>query len=290
MNALILEEGYKGRSIAVLSSSPLHHFCPVNHSLTVLYHFITSKTIDMYSCSMLGSASEKYYRPIVSKAANGLDPTNHQPEDGFRGWHQDEVVQSLGKKYLAMKARYRALGLILPLLLADATSMLYSTKDWEREFMIKLWELLEIYSNERPIDRSDHDYPNRFFKEDGPIPILVASRMKLPFAPFIARPRGRDNAPFRWSDDQYRYALLAMRSVSDSFLERLMLMVSWESPLNIMSMATRSLNMRAAPTTVVPNHARISSLPSLRYPISLGPEMLGTRIRLNVVIATYMQW
>lgn len=87
-----------------------------------------------------------------------------------------------------MKARYRALGLILPLLLADATSMLYSTDDWEREFMVKSRELLEIYSDERPIDRSDHDYPNRFFKEDGPVPILIASEMKLPFAPIIARP------------------------------------------------------------------------------------------------------
>ena len=194
---------------------------------------------------MLGSTSEKYYTPIVSNAANGLDRANHQPEHGFRGWHQDEVVQSLGKKYLAMKARCRDLSLIIPVSLADTTSMLYSTKDWERKFMIKSRELLKIYSNERPIDRSDHDYPNRFFKEDGPIPILVASGMKLPLAPIVARPCGTGNAPFRWSDDQYRYALLAMRSVSHSFSGRSMLTVSLESPLSIMSMATRSLNMRA---------------------------------------------
>ena len=155
--------------------------------------------------------------------------------------------------------------------------------------MVKLWELLEIYSNERPIDRSDHDYTNRFSKEDGPFPILIASGSKLPFAPIIARSRGRDNAPFRWPDDQYRYALLAMRSVSHSFFERLMLMISLESRLNTMSMVTRSPNMRALPTVVMPKHAGISFLLSSRCLLSL-PEMLGTRIRLNVVIATYMQW
>jgi hypothetical protein len=243
----------------------------------------------MYRCAMLGSSSEKWYRTIVSQSVNALDHANPQPEHGFKGWHQDEIVRSFGKKYLAMKARFRALGLILPVLLADATSLLCSKKDWERVFMVKLWELLEIYSNQRPIDRSDHIYPNRFFKEDGPVPILVASAMNLPFAAIIARPPGRDNGPFRWSDDEYRYALLAMRSVSHSSFARFMLIISLVSRLSIMSMATRSQNMHAVPTVENSNHVDNSFLLSLRYRTSLHPEMLGTGIKLDVVVARRMQ-
>jgi hypothetical protein len=243
----------------------------------------------MYRCAMLGSSSEKWYRTIASQSVNGLDHADHQPEHGFKGWHQDDVVQSFGKKYLAMKARFRALGLILPVLLADATSLLCSNKDWERVFMVKLWELLEIYSNGRPIDRSDHNYPNRFFKEDGPIPILVASAMNLPFAAIIARPPGQDHGPFRWSDDEYRYALLAMRSVSHSSFGWFMLIISLVSRLSIMSMATRSQSMHVVPTVENSSLVANFSLLSLRYRISLHLETLGTRIKLDVVVARRMQ-
>jgi hypothetical protein len=243
----------------------------------------------MYRCAMLGSSSEKWYRTIVSQSVNALGHANRQPEHGFKGWHQDEIVRSFGEKYLAMKARFRALGLILPVLLADATSLLCSNKDWERVFMVKLWELLEIYSNERPIDRSDHNYPNRFFKEDGPVPILVASGINLPFAAIIARPSGQDNAPFRWSDDEYRYALLAMRSVSHSSFERFMLIISLVSRLSIMSMATRSQSMHVVPTVENSSLVANFSLLCLRYRISLHPETLGTKIKLDVVLARRMQ-
>jgi hypothetical protein len=149
-----------------------------------------------------------------------LDHAYDQLEDDFEAIHPDMTVVSLGKEYLKMKMRFRALGMLIPVLLADVTSLLYSKKEWERKFMVKFWELLHIYSKGGPIDRSDHDYPNRFFKEDGPVPILIASGINLPFAVSIPRPRGRGLGAFRWSDDEYRYAILGMRAVSQFLSER----------------------------------------------------------------------
>jgi hypothetical protein len=181
--------------------------------------------------------------------------------------------------------------MIVPVPAADVLSGLFSEQEWARRFMIKTWELLENYSKERPLDRSDPNYPNRFFKEDGPIPITIASDMNLPFAATVARPRGRDHGPFRWSDIEYRYAILALRAVSHSFYFcRLMLMVSSVSRLNIMSMATRSQNMHDLPTVENSSRAGNSSPLSLRYLTSLDPETLGTRIKLDVVGVTRTPW
>jgi len=174
---------------------------------------------------------------------------------------------------------------------ADVLGGLFSEKESDRKFMIKTWELLDMYSRERPVDNSDPNYPNRFFKEDGPIPIMIASDTTLPFAATMARPRGRGHGPFRWADDQYRYAIFAMRVVSRSFFfHRLMLIISLVSRLSIMSTATRSQNMHVVPTVVNSNHAGNSSPLSLRYLISLDPEILGTRTRLDVVDATCTPW
>ena len=81
--------------------------------------------------------------------------------------------------------------------------------------MVKMWELLESYADmeeSSPMDRSDPKYPNRFFNEDGPVPIYTGTDF-LAFAVTKAR-RAHGDHPFRWTDDQYRYALLAMRAVN----------------------------------------------------------------------------
>jgi len=180
--------------------------------------------------------------------------------------------------------------MIIPIPAADVLGGLFSEKESNRKFMIKTWEVLDMYSKERPLDRSDPSYPNRFFKEDGPIPILIASGINLPFAAVITRPCGRGLGPFRWTDDEYRYAILAMRAVSHSCSEGLMLMVSSVSRLSIMSMATRSRNMHVVPMVQNSTHAGNSSPLSLRYLISLDPEILGTRIKLDVVDVTRTPW
>jgi len=189
-----------------------------------------------------------------------------------------------------MKLRCRALGIIIPIPTADVLSGLFSEQEWARRFMIKTWELLDMYSKERRVDNSDPNYPNRFFKEDGPVPILIASGINLPFAAVVHRAFGRGHDPFRWTDDEYRYAILALRAVSHSCSEGLMLMVSSVSRLSIMSMATRSQNMHGVPTVENSTHAGNSSPLSLRYRISLDPEILGTRIKLDVVDATCTPW
>jgi hypothetical protein len=161
----------------------------------------------MYGCHVPGSASSKFWKAMVRDQSKGLDQAHHQ----------DEIVRLIEKKYLVMKLRCRALGMIIPIPVADVLCGLFSEKESDRKFMIKTWELLETYSKERPLDRSDPNYPNRFFKEDGPIPILIASGINLPFAAVVHRPVGRGLGPFRWTDDEYRYAIFAMRAVSDSF-------------------------------------------------------------------------
>lgn len=154
---------------------------------------------------------------MVRDQSRGLNQAHHQDENEFKALHQDEIVRSIEKKYLVMKLRCRALGMIIPIRVADVLCGLFSEQESVRKFMIKTWELLDMYSKQRPVDNSDPDYPNRFFKEDGPVPILIASGINLPFAAVVHRPVGRGLGPFRWTDDEYRYAIFAMRAVSHSF-------------------------------------------------------------------------
>jgi len=180
--------------------------------------------------------------------------------------------------------------MIIPIPVADVLCGLFAEKESDRRFMVQTWELLDIYSKERHVDNSDPTYPNRFFKEDGPVPILIASGINLPFAAVIPWPRGRGLGPFRWTDDEYRYAIFAMRAVSHSFFDRLMLTLSSVSRLNTTSMATRSQNMHVVPTVENSSRAGNSSPLSLRYLISLDLEIHGTRTRLDVVAATCTPW
>jgi hypothetical protein len=141
---------------------------------------------------------------------------NSQPNRGFKGFHPNETVRSFSRKYLEMHARFVAKNEEIPINMADAMSLFFSEKVWERLFMIKMWELLYIYSNEDyagPRDMSDLKYPDRYFKEDGPIPIYAGTGF-LAFAATVARRDHKKGTAFRWTDDQYRYAILAMRAVS----------------------------------------------------------------------------
>jgi hypothetical protein len=85
--------------------------------------------------------------------------------------------------------------------------------------MVKMWELLKIYSKEK-VAESRAAHPAMYTKQDGPVPIRMVAE-SCGFT--VMRPRQRQSGVlFRWSDDQHRYAILALRAVSPCFLEYLL--------------------------------------------------------------------
>jgi hypothetical protein len=92
----------------------------------------------MYGCHVPGSASSKFWKAMVRDQSKGLDQAHHQDENEFKAMHQDEIVRLIEKKYLVMKLRCRALGMIIPIPVADVLCGLFSEKESDRKFMINM--------------------------------------------------------------------------------------------------------------------------------------------------------
>jgi hypothetical protein len=125
----------------------------------------------------------------------------------------DRDMKQFAEEYMEMKLRFRKLDELLPVLLSDALFLLFSERSWERKFMVKMWELLKIYSEDKISElENTRNYPGNYTRRDGPVPI----RFGLNFLEFAIPELAHEHMAFdyRWKDDEYRYAILALRVVS----------------------------------------------------------------------------
>jgi hypothetical protein len=134
---------------------------------------------------------------------------------------QDDCKKSFEVEYFKLKEKYTKLHLLLPVLLSDACSLLFSDRAYEREFMVKMWCLLDEYSHSTIHDNDD--YPLKFIHEGGPVLIRIDSgnswnsdsyAQEVGYRTGSADPSCGKGAKYVWTDDQYRYAILALRAVS----------------------------------------------------------------------------
>jgi len=118
---------------------------------------------------------------------------------------------------MEMKTRFRLRRLLLPVTFPDSCSLLFSDLAYEREFMVRMWCLLDIYSKDGFEDGSV--YPSQYTRENGPVPIQMASNSDT-----YHRSSGPAPASFgkgfeyTWNDDMYRFAILGLRAVSSPLL------------------------------------------------------------------------
>jgi hypothetical protein len=111
---------------------------------------------------------------------------------------------------MAMRSRFKAKKFIIPVLLADVLIHLFSDDVNERNFMVRGWCPLDTYSRQD----TTAGYPLGYTTQNGPVPIKMASTSS-PYAPTgPAPPTPARNSAYRWTEDQYRWAILALRAVS----------------------------------------------------------------------------
>jgi hypothetical protein len=130
-----------------------------------------------------------------------------------------------------MKRRFYAQHKIIPVTFGDAMMLLFSNDSSERNFMIHMWCLLKIYSEESlssPVTdleaiegRSGElllvhggDFPNRYSYRCGPVPIHFGCEMPGTNWSSIAPNYNKPREDFTWTINFYRYAILALRAVS----------------------------------------------------------------------------
>jgi hypothetical protein len=132
-----------------------------------------------------------------------------------------------------MQVLFRKQHKLIPVTFADGVCLMFSDNEWERAFMVHMWELLKIYSQEgldspktdtmtvpgRPdltVFDPSSDYPVRYTNRGGPVPIQIASARVHPTGLVPATSMCENDADYEWTVNQYRYALLGMRVVSPS--------------------------------------------------------------------------
>lgn len=125
---------------------------------------------------------------------------------------------------MELRDKYKTEHLLLPVLLSDACSLLFSDRAYEREFMVRMWCLLKEYLHRNKDDpsspfiiRDDQDYPLKFTGRGGPVPIRIPLNSNDGDAVYrtgSANPsRGTGNR-YTWTDDEYRFVILGLRAVS----------------------------------------------------------------------------
>jgi len=93
--------------------------------------------------------------------------------------------------------------------------------------MVVMWEWLKIYADEDPDDHLNDTIPNAFdagltsfnhnsdyprrYTQHGPVPIQISSALDS-YTRFVSA--GFKGPGASWNDDQIRFAILALRSVS----------------------------------------------------------------------------
>jgi hypothetical protein len=111
---------------------------------------------------------------------------------------------------MEMRARFKAKGEWIPLLFTDICIHLFSDKVEERNFMVRGWCQLDTYSRQA----ATADYPLGYTSQNGPVPIQMASTSNPYISTGPAPPSPDGNGAYRWTDDQYRWTILALRAVS----------------------------------------------------------------------------
>ena len=101
--------------------------------------------------------------------------------------------------------------LLIPVLCADALMLLFSNNKWERRFMVNLWELLNLYAEQL---EKDDKCPGKRTSQEGSGPVYVGFELFGYTADGATG--GIRGLEYLWTDDQYRLAILVLRSVSHS--------------------------------------------------------------------------
>lgn len=187
---------------------------------------------------------------------------------------------------MAMRSRFRAKKEIIPVLLADVLFHLFSDNIKERNFMVRGWCQLDAYSRQDVTA----EYPLGYTAQNGPVPIKMASA-SAPYAtngPAASSPKG--NGVYRWTDDQYRWAILALRAVSVSPSPMYMSLTPSRSALrhNTTSIPTKGINTLPVRMAVL-KPVTIFSPPCSSVKTD-GPQAVGTRISLRVQHVTLIRW
>jgi hypothetical protein len=123
-----------------------------------------------------------------------------------------------------MKRRFYAQHKIIPVTFGDAMMLLFSNDSSERNFMIHMWCLLKIYSEESlssPVTDlttesmlvRQGDFPNRYTCRCGPVPIHFDCETRDYWSSSAPNYR-KSGTNFTWTINYYRYAILALRAVS----------------------------------------------------------------------------
>jgi len=130
---------------------------------------------------------------------------------------ESDCRKSFAVKYMEMKTRFRLRRLLLPVTFPDSCSLLFSDLPYERKFMVRMWCLLDIYSQDEFIDGGD--YPLQYTRENGPVPIQIAANSDTYHRSSGPAPASYGKGyEYTWTDDKYRFAILGLRAVSSPLL------------------------------------------------------------------------
>ena len=164
--------------------------------------------------SWFNGTSDKFYKTQVSQAKYDTGQADDQTAGSWRpGIRDGDARKYFADEFMAMRSRFKAKGEIIQFLFTDICIHLFSDNVEERNLMIRGWCLLDAYSRQGPMA----DYPLGYTAQNGPVPIRMASASKpyVTTGPAVLPPDG--TGLYRWPDDWYRWALLALRAASSSF-------------------------------------------------------------------------
>jgi hypothetical protein len=130
-----------------------------------------------------------------------------------------------------MKVRFYASHKIIPVRFDDAMELMFSEHEWERNFMVYMWCLLKIYSEESlSSPKTDlepdpayldefilmfgGDFPDRLTFRGGPVPIHFGSRCVAYRRTMSPNYYCKEDCDHKWTYNSYRFAILAIRAVS----------------------------------------------------------------------------
>ena len=178
---------------------------------------------------------KKYYREFVSP----LIPDSNEADDQWYSGNGEagpfiddhDCRKSFEDEFLEMKARFQTQNKSLPITLPDCLSRLFSDDANERDRMVKFWCSLEIDSKRK--NASTHttviipsspwedgsvfdvksDYPLTFTKKNGPVPIQIAQGRDAYERTGKADASRGTGDDYKWKDEHYRNAILALRAV-----------------------------------------------------------------------------
>jgi hypothetical protein len=211
-----------------------------------------------------------------------------------------------------MQSLFRKQNKLIPVTFADGVELMFSDNDWERDFMVHMWELLKLYSVEDldspktdmmevpgmpdgcfVFDPSS-DYPLRYTNRGGPVPIQIASGLVHHTGLVAAKSYCEKEEEYKWTVDQYRYAILSLRVVIiPTSLSSSSLMCRWRCNHNFMMDTDSRRIPESLITRIVVLYEKWSLV--LNYSHLCSPRTttwdlltMSTRIKSTAVTATFL--